>query len=44
MVGGGVRRRRRELGPLLVHLAGWTLVVALLGWLLLAGFYGLVAA
>jgi hypothetical protein len=43
MVGGRLRRRR-DLRPALVHLAGWTLVALLLGWLLAAGLYGLVSA
>lgn len=44
MVGGSVRRRRRNVGLLMIHLAGWGLVIAILGWFLLAGLYGLVTA
>ncbi|HYM49156.1 MAG TPA: hypothetical protein VET65_01160 [Candidatus Limnocylindrales bacterium] len=42
-MGGSVRRRRRDLRPLLIHAAGWVLGVLLLGWLLLAAFFGLVS-
>jgi len=43
MVGGRLRRRR-DLRPVLIHLAGWALVAVILGWLLMAGVYGLVSA
>jgi hypothetical protein len=43
MVGGRLRRRR-DLRPALIHLAGWALVAVILGWLLVAGLYGLVSA
>ena len=36
MVGGRLRRRR-DLRPVLIHLAGWALVAVILGWLLMAG-------
>jgi hypothetical protein len=41
MVGGRLRRRR-DLRPFFLHLAGWVVVSMILGWLLLAGVYGLV--
>jgi hypothetical protein len=43
MVGGTVRRRRRtNVRAILIHAAGWGIALAVLGWLLLAGVYGLV--
>jgi hypothetical protein len=43
MVGGRLRRRR-DLRPALIHLAGWAVAALILAWLLLAGVYGLVGA
>jgi hypothetical protein len=43
MVGGRIRRRR-DLRPAILQFAGWAAFALVLGWLVLAGLYGLMSA